>query len=244
MKLISLNIWGGRITEPLLDFLKQQSNEIDIFCLQEVFNEAATSRSVHARSVMDIFSRIQKVLPQHKGYFLEEQINEEGMAIFVLNKVEVLESGEEFVFRWKNSMKSDDARTLGRAVQYIVIKKDDKEYFVGHLHGLWNGQGKTDTPDRIEQSKRTKVLLNKYNIPKIFVGDFNLLPDTESFMILKEEMRDLVSEYKIQSTRSSLYTKEIKLADYALVSNDLIVNDFKVLDVEISDHLPLILDFK
>ena len=244
MKLISLNIWGGRITEPLLDFFTQQSDEIDIFCLQEVFNEGTTSRSIHEKSVMDIFSQIQKVLPQHKGYFLEEQINEEGMAIFVSNKVEILENGEEFVFRSKNSMENDDARTLGRAVQYIRVRKDNQEYLIAHLHGLWNGQGKTDTQDRIDQSKKTKLILNKYSIPKIFVGDFNLLPDTESFRILKEEMRDLVSEYKIQSTRSSLYTKPIKLADYALISYNLAVNDFRVLDVEISDHLPLMLDFK
>ncbi len=37
MKLISLNVWAGRKFEELLDFIKQQSLDADIFCLQEVF---------------------------------------------------------------------------------------------------------------------------------------------------------------------------------------------------------------
>ncbi len=39
MKLLCLNVWGGKIHEPLLDFIKKHS-DIDIFCFQEVFNSA------------------------------------------------------------------------------------------------------------------------------------------------------------------------------------------------------------
>ncbi len=56
-------------------------------------------------------------------------------------------------------------------------------------------------------------------------------------------MRNLVKEFGVKSTRSKLYTKPVKFADYILVSNDVKVNKFDVINMEVSDHLPLFLDF-
>ena len=38
MKLITLNVWGGKVFEPLMDFFKKRAGDTDIFCLQEVFD--------------------------------------------------------------------------------------------------------------------------------------------------------------------------------------------------------------
>ncbi len=38
MKLITLNTNGGRVFEPLMNFIKTHSSDTDIFCFQEVFN--------------------------------------------------------------------------------------------------------------------------------------------------------------------------------------------------------------
>ncbi len=57
-------------------------------------------------------------------------------------------------------------------------------------------------------------------------------------------MRNLVKEYRVTSTRSQLYKKPDKFADYILVSPEVIVEDFKVLEEEMSDHLPLLLTFQ
>ncbi len=56
-------------------------------------------------------------------------------------------------------------------------------------------------------------------------------------------MRNLNSEYHITSTRSSLYTKEIKFADYILVSPEIEIINLQALKEEVSDHLPLELEF-
>lgn len=243
MRLITLNIWGGRISEPLFRFIENHA-ETDIFCFQEVFNEASTSRPVHKESLMDLFGRIADLLPGHAGYFAEEQANEEGMAIFIKKVIPVRKNGSEFVFRWHNAMENDDARTMGRAVQYAVVDAHKKSYFIGNFHGLWNGQGKTDTPDRVSQSKNIKQFLDSFSGPKILAGDFNLLPDTESLGILEQGMRNLIKEYGIASTRSSLYKKESKFADYVLTSPEVKVSRFEVLQDEISDHLPILVAFE
>jgi len=39
MKLMCLNIWGGHVKEPLLNFISRHKN-IDFFCLQEVYHNA------------------------------------------------------------------------------------------------------------------------------------------------------------------------------------------------------------
>ena len=74
-------------------------------------------------------------------------------------------------------------------------------------------------------------------------GDFNLLPNTQSLAILEEGMRNLIKEFGITSTRSELYTKSEKYADYILTSPDIAVHDFKVFSDTISDHLPLMVEF-
>lgn len=59
-----------------------------------------------------------------------------------------------------------------------------------------------------------------------------------------ERYNNLIKKYDVKSTRSSLYTKENKYADFVFTSPEIKINDFKVLQDEISDHLPLLLDFE
>ncbi|MEK7201275.1 MAG: endonuclease/exonuclease/phosphatase family protein, partial [Patescibacteria group bacterium] len=56
-------------------------------------------------------------------------------------------------------------------------------------------------------------------------------------------LRNLIKEYHVTSPRTSHYTKPEKFADYAFVSAEVTVEDFKVLPDEVSDHAPLYLEF-
>jgi exonuclease III len=68
--------------------------------------------------------------------------------------------------------------------------------------------------------------------------------DGQSLAILEEGMKNLIKEYGVTDTRSSLYTKPIRFADYILVSPEIRINNFKVLAEEVSDHLPMVLEFE
>lgn len=113
---------------------------------------------------------------------------------------------------------------------------------IANVHGLWNGKGKSDTEGRLEQGRRIHDFIERHPEQIIIVGDFNLDPDTKSLAITEAGMRNLIKEYGITSTRTSLYTKEGKFADYALVSPGVNVLDFKVLPDEVSDHAALYLE--
>lgn len=83
-------------------------------------------------------------------------------------------------------------------------------------------------------------------MPVIVVGDFNLLPDTSSIKLLNNKLINLVDLYNIKTTRPDFYNKQFDnniVCDYIFINDKIIVNNFKVINNNISDHLPLLLDF-
>lgn len=63
-------------------------------------------------------------------------------------------------------------------------------------------------------------------------------------MIENTGLRNLIKEHGITSTRTSLYTKEEKFADYVLIGPGIQVTNFEVLPDEVSDHAPLRIEFE
>lgn len=84
-------------------------------------------------------------------------------------------------------------------------------------------------------------------IPCIVLGDFNLLLNTKGIQLISDKMNDLIDKYSIKTTRpifDDRLDKENLVCDYIFVNNKVKVNDFKVLNNNSSDHLPLLLDFE
>ena len=112
-----------------------------------------------------------------------------------------------------------------------------------NFHGLWNGKGKGDSEDRLVQSDNIVNFVKSLTTPVILCGDFNLRPDTKSLAKIEElGLRNLIKEYGITSTRTSMYTKQEKFADYTFVSKEVNVVDFKILPEEVSDHAAMFID--
>lgn len=241
MKLITLNIWGGHVHGPLLEFIKSH-REIDIFCFQEVYHNAPEKISDEDRKVcLNIFSEIQDLLPDHEGLFKPVVNDIYGVGAFVSKKIDILGEGEIQIH--ENPTYHGIGPTHSRNLQWLECRADGKTYSIFNVHGLWNGQGKTDSPERIAQSQRIKDFVDTINTLKILCGDFNLRPDTESIKILEKGMQNLIKLHNIQSTRTNFYPKEEKSADYIFTSEGITVNSFEVLKQEVSDHAPLFLDF-
>lgn len=244
MKLISLNVWGGAVNKPLLEFLGN-NQDIDFFLFQEMHHNATEKTNWDNRGNPNLFEDIKKVLPEHNGYFAPAQDDEYGLAGFVKKEIKILENGDIFIHRHKDAMNDMDGTNLGRNLQYFKIDAP-KPYALLNFHGLWTGQGKKDTEDRIKQSKRIVEFTQSISGDFILAGDFNLLPDTESIRILESMgVRNLITDYGITNTRTSYYTKTAdKFADYVFTTSGLVVKDFKVLPDEVSDHAAMYLEFE
>ncbi len=245
MKLISLNTWGGRAGEGFIDFFKK-AFDIDIFILQEIYNNASEISAWNNNVKRELLKELKELLPDYNAYYAANIFNELGLAVFVKKNLVVEETKDVFVFRSNDSLIGKNGTTIGRNIQYLKINDGNKKFNLFNFHGLWNGKDKKDSEDRINQSKKIIKFIKNRNEEIIFGGDFNLLPDTESLKMIENELnlKNLILEHKINSTRTSFYKKPERYADYIFVSKGIKVNEFKVLQDEISDHSPLYLDFE
>ena len=241
MQLITLNIWGGHVLEPLLAFVKAHQ-DIDIFCFQEVYHHAANRISDEDRPVcLDIFSKLEALLPEHRGFFRSVVDTIYGIGIFIKKDIDVIEEGEIVIHH--NPSYRGRGPTHSRNLQWLTYRYHDKTYSILNVHGLWNGMGKADSPERLLQSRRIRTFMDSLQSLTILCGDFNLRPDTLSMEILEQGMNNLIKTNNITSTRTNFYTKDEKFADYILTSPEIIIDRFNVLTDVVSDHSPLLLEF-
>jgi endonuclease/exonuclease/phosphatase family metal-dependent hydrolase len=241
MKLITLNIWGGHVRDPLLDFVITH-RQTDIFCFQEVYHNAPQKISDEDRYVsLNIFSELHSLLPDHEPFFRPVVGGIYGIGMFVKKGIQVLEEGEVAIY--DNPTYRGLGPTHCRNLQWVKCQSNHKLYTIANVHGLWNGKGKTDAPERILQSEKIKAFLDTVQVPKVLCGDLNLRPDTESIKMVAQNMTNLIERFNVECTRTSLYPKAEKFADYVFISPEIFVNHFAVLQDEVSDHSPLLLDF-
>lgn len=240
-ELVSLNIWGGHVKQPLVNFIKS-NQQVDIFCLQEVYHKAQHKISTDDKEVsLNIFSELQERLPEHEGYFLPVVDGFYGIGMFVRKEIDVISHGAVSIH--ENPSYIGKGPTHGRSLQWVECQSRGNKFYISNVHGLWNGEGKSDSLSRITQSKKIRAFVNSLKHPHILCGDFNLKPDTESLKIVDSGMHNMITLHNIASTRTSYYSKKERFADYIITSPDIHVNSFKVMPDEVSDHSPLQLKF-
>lgn len=244
MKLITLNIWGGKVFDPLMKFLEDRAQDTDVFCFQEMM---AGDTSVYAETQKRLadFASFFYEAPKEARYFQSEPLAQGvslGQAIFVRKHFAVSGQGGFRAYEGEIPEDADYGAKITGSCQWIKI---DGTLTILNVHGLWQrGTDKADTPERLKQSIIINNFMAAQSGRKILCGDLNLLPNSKSLVMLGEGMKNLVKAFSITSTRSSLYPKPIKFSDYMLVSPEVSVRDFSVLQNEISDHLPLYIDFE
>lgn len=237
MQLITLNTWGSRIRD-VYEFVKKHSHSTDVFCFQEVYLSAPLSNLDSTEEDKDSFRVFESLLPDFTGYFCA-QADGSGMAVFVNKKYLVTHVKSTQVLS-VDEMKniSNGEITFNRLVQAVSL--NDPKATIYNFHGM-PGDKKKDNPERDLQHKRLMEVLNAGAGPKVLVGDFNLNPDTKTIKELENTMQNPLKVSGFKTTRSSYYKKieEQPFADYAFLSSDLTIKEFKVLPEEISDHLAL-----
>ena len=129
--------------------------------------------------------------------------NEYGIATFIKKGIDVLGKGDINIY--DNPYYVGHGPTHSRIMQWFQFRVNGQGYTIFSVHGLWNGKGKTDTQERINQSRKIKSFVDSIKTLKILCGDFNLTLNTESVTILEKCMKNLIKLYNIKSTRTSIY---------------------------------------
>lgn len=263
---LSLNAWGGRLHGPLLGYLAE--SPADVICLQEV-----TRTPGHRHGWLDyrdgdivlpqrtnLFDEIAEALPGHDGLFMpaargvlhdgETAVPSEfGLATFWRRSLSLLGQAQDFVH---GAFLADRWGEHPRARNAHVIRVHDHEAgftaTIGQMHGLRDPAGKQDTPAKLAQAEAFAALVRNVwpgGERLVACGDLNVLPQSRTFAILGElGLLDLVIGHGFTDTRTSLYAKPGRFADYMLVNEMVSVTSFDVVaEPEVSDHRPLELSF-
>lgn len=250
MKLISLNLWAGRAGEEKVAAFIEKHRDVDIFCFQEMLHggqhlKGTTVNGTNFDTIVpELFERTRVILKDHVSYFYPHVFDYYGLTMFVKKNHVVSREGEVFIYKERGYLSKEEMGDHARNLQYATFEAPEKITVI-NVHGLWNGKGKGDSADRLLQSDNIVSFLKTIPGPYVMCGDFNLLPETESLKKIEAfGLRNLISEFGITSTRSDFYPKPERFADYVFVSPEIKVNEFRVLDDQVSDHLALYLDFQ
>jgi endonuclease/exonuclease/phosphatase family metal-dependent hydrolase len=243
VKLVQLNAWGGRLEHLIEDFL--ETEKPDLLCLQEIISFSAAQRS----GLFVTLELIQRQYDlQHEAFgpvFSFDYMN--GTAKFgnaVLSRLPItknetifthMEHTEKFVW-------GDPGNNARNFVHAEIQVKGQICHVITH-HGYWVRDHKNGSKETMEQIQQIADYIEGLSGPVILTGDFNLVPGSKSLEPLNKMLRNLSTEFKLNTTRNQL-THKNEVCDYIFVNDKVQVKQFEASDALISDHKALILDFE
>ena len=264
-KLISLNIaLFVENNKKVAQFLEEQKP--DIICLQEVgrSDDKNTHAGFISKKTVD-----EATLDLHYAFYSPNMIlkgftrgNFHGKDEFKIDfngfietgnytksKFEILKGESVFIqnhFAYVTDTSKWPAEDF-RAMQVVDLRiDDDKSLRLINYHGIWTRDKQGNELSRSACEKINEIA-QEVSYPVIICGDFNLFPDTHSMKVLNENFVSLVDKNNISSTRpkaNELSHHERNVVDYIFVDKGMRVDDFKVIENDVSDHLPLVLSFQ
>ena len=247
IKVVSLNTWhGGRIFEPMVQFLRDQN--ADIILLQEVLN--AGNAALEPR--FNCFTELPKLLGyQYAEYApafswtLPEGAIESGNAVlskFPLKSFEPIFFNEPYREDYIDN--EEGFKTCPRNLQHVEATTPAGPVHVFNLQGVWDLDGDNVSEKRLNMSRI--IIEQSKGLPHVVVaGDTNAKPTNKAMLAIEEH---LVSVFKNDlKTSFNVRRKDlVKFPGYATATVDLmyVSHDVDVLardcpDADVSDHLPL-----
>jgi endonuclease/exonuclease/phosphatase family metal-dependent hydrolase len=263
MKLISLNV---ALFEANNTALKQilEAQQPDFVCLQEVTREleSTVKKDYISKEVIDsatqqlsyFFYGPNSVMGnfEQKNFHGKETYRFEFGGLFEFgnytkSKHRIVKAQNVFVqncFTYTSDLSKwpdEDYRAV-LVTDHVV---NGKKLRVLNYHGIWT-RNKLGNEKSLLANKIINDLALQAEGEVIICGDFNLFPDTDSMKIFEKNFTSLVDIHNIKTTRpvtNELHGSKRNVVDYILVSKGISIKSFEVVNTDVSDHLPLILDF-
>lgn len=236
LRIFSLNTEYGKYSASFLPFLETIRENFDVFCFQEVPNNAKNTLCFEEWYDPHFYAKLVEILKDFTPYYTEYVLDSFGIVTFVRSNLKQKYKGEKYLFWFRKSPFLDKER-WNNSTKLLSVKVEGVHII--NLHGAWQPKSKKeDTPERINQSRILRNFTKWRESKTVLIGDFNLNPHTKSVKMLEKKYKNLIREYNIVSTRTAAYDDiTLPFADYAFVGDACQVNDFQVLLNPIfSDH--------
>lgn len=247
VKVIQLNIWRGTLLNNAIEFLKKENP--DIILLQEVYSTDLPGMPITHR----LFSYLSGKFPEYEGLYGPAFTDttklgdiESGNAIF--SKFKITDSKNTFFDEPYRTFDEQDQTDFSHNPQTILratLDVEGVEVNAFSVHGIW-GQDGEDNPRRMEMGDIIiSEIKDKQNV--IMGGDFNIQPHTETIKSI-EKYVDSVFKDSLTRTFNLKYKTDGGYAtaavDMMFTSSEIKVIDKKCLDIQVSDHLPLVVELE
>jgi len=244
IKCVCLNMWWGYLWPASLRFLREQ--DADIVLLQEVFNGTDPNYNETYR-MLETFRRELRYPYDNFGAATIDQFEvgdiETGQA--VLSKFPITSSDVQHFFRTLSKRDPFDASQnplTPRSLQHVTIDIEGTEVNAYNFQGVWDLDGDNDSPDR--RKMVNTILASAQSKPHVILaGDTNAKATNPAMKSLEEHLRsvfgtELTTTFNMRRKISPGYATAA--VDHMYISPDLHVTKKECPNVDVSDHLPLI----
>jgi endonuclease/exonuclease/phosphatase family metal-dependent hydrolase len=245
LKIVQLNIWQGRLLNQIIAFLEHEKP--DIICLQEVYSSGLETPLLPFFSGLE---HIQRTFPEYHTFFspissmdvlgLKVSYGNAILSRFPLEDTETFEINGSYQFVHTPDEMDSNTRNLQR----VSVVAPESSFTLLNHHGYWEPSA---VGSDITAAKMQLVadIVSKSHQPLVLVGDLNIAPHSPAMAPIQAQLRDLTQEYKLSSTLSKLSRIQDVPCDHICVSKDILVDELRSDSSELlSDHLPLILEFR
>lgn len=252
--LISLNVWiGGLLFEQMIEYL--QKNRPDFLLLQEVNNGSKKEYPLSYKTFQEIQSKLQYSHAHFAPAFIEtladgEQVVQ-GNAIFSdfpLTEQAIVYYDVPFGLREEQNPGAFE--NTPRSLEHVVAHLPQGNLHLLNTQGIWGVDG-FDNPRRLHMAEKITAQLQSIgDEPFVLAGDFNVQPQTKTIAKI-EHVATNVFSYELVTTFNTK-RKDLQkhpgfasaVVDMMFVSDQVVVHSKRCDVVDISDHLPLSIQFE
>ncbi len=242
MKILQLNIWGGKLGKQIVDLIGREKP--DVVCLQE-----AISLPYEGTLLFTQFADIQSETKFEHSYFspafgftMMNHRADFGNAIMshtpFTNTTTVFTRGD-----YNPTIDLVDGDYNMRNLQHVEMKRDGKSLHILNHHGHHIRQHKMGDTETLRQCEMIAEYITKLEGDVVLTGDFNLAPESESLGKLNAILTNHAMESGVTTTRTPL-THKTEVCDYIFTSKGLSTSNFKVLPDLASDHAALVIEIE
>ncbi len=242
MKIIQLNIWGGKFGQQIINFLKAE--QPDFVCMQEVNDLKGNAGYKFFATLDDIkkesgFSQAF-MSANYSSRYMERSL-EYGNAI--LSKLPFIAKDTIYTngkYKTNFDIESDDGNI--RNLQVSKIEINGKTLNILNHHGYHLGLNKLGDKETIRQMTMIAETIDSLEGPIILCGDFNLSPASESIKIIDSKLTNLSVANNLKRTYNQFSIVD-EVCDYIFINDQVKPISFKMSEELLSDHKALILEF-
>lgn len=244
IKLITLNIFQGFCLGEACAFLEQEKP--DIVTLQEVYAGEDTAIAQRFRTFQEVRRRLQFAASDFVPAFIDNRAEgkiPEGNAIFSRFPIKARDAvffNEPFRDDYFEDIKNNPIQP--HVLQHVVLQTPSGDLDVFNVHGPWDLDG--DNYSQKRQQMAEAIIAGTKGKPRVLVaGDTNARPTNQAIQDAQRHLTnvfgtELKSTFNMRRKENPGYATSV--VDMVFTSPGMKVVAKSCPDVDVSDHLPLI----